>query len=422
MKRFWLLAAILLVMVTALTITGLANRLASAQGTNDSATPPADYQPIPVEPGLAATEQNGTQATSAALIMDFLPWGSSAIQTELTALGLPYTIYNSSALGSNPNIWNHDLIIVAEDQPTSFYVNLAANMPKFDQYLKTKCAVVVFNMSAWGWNGGNALNVVLPGGVGMAPSYQWNNYIVNPTHPIVTTPNLIPNPMSGTYASHVYFTNIGAASVIAVEGTGPGGNPTLIEYPYGAGHVIAGGQTYSYGWTYAQDAGKMLVNLLKYAKELKLPCAKSFTYSIKLVCGTNKKTTVDVSPVLRGIYSTEVNLHNPTQLDAILQKRIILLVRDGLAIGREPNFAGVTAQDAIVLPPDTATMDDCQRIGELVYNIPPGFQFANFPLTIGFLEVISSAELRVDAVYTTNNTALSAPPIIEIEHILPQGQ
>lgn len=214
MKRVWFLALLVIVGVAASAIAGLASHLASAQGTYDSATPPPDYVPIPVEP--TPLDKSGTiQATSAALIMDVLPWGSNALVTELTALGLPPTIYNSSALGTNPNIWNHDLIIVAEDQVPTFYTNLAANMTLFDQYLRTSCGVVMFNMSAWGWNGGNAGSVVLPGGVGIVgPSLQWNNFIVQATHPIATTPNLLSNPTSGTFASHAYFQSIGTASVI----------------------------------------------------------------------------------------------------------------------------------------------------------------------------------------------------------------
>jgi len=40
-------------------------------------------------------------------------------------------------------------------------------------------------------------------------------------------------------------------------------------------------------------------------------------------------------------------------------------------IGREPELTGIRGQDAITLPPNTATMDDCYRIGQLLYGSPP---------------------------------------------------
>lgn len=419
MKRRWLYTVLLLLVAASLLIIGGVSRQATAQEPNDSTSPPADYQPIPVEPGPLPLPlgEAGIQATSVALIMDVLPWGASAWTTLLPPM--PTTVYNSPQLTSDPTIWNHDLIIVAEDQPNAFYGALAANMSKFDNYLKTKCGVVVFSMSAWGWNGGNASSVVLPGGVGIALNLQWNNYVVQPTHPMVTTPNLIPTTMAGTFASHAHFTNYGSANVIITTGTAPSNEPTLMEYPYGSGHVIATTHTLSFGWQYSQDAGKLMQNIVKYAKEFRPPCSKTYTYSVKFVCGMNKKTTVDFSQVLRGAYSTEINIHNVSNLIAPLQKRLLVLVKDGLALGREPKSVGVTAVDAITLPPDWATMDDCQRIGELVYQMQPGLPFTSMPLTIGFLEIISPVELRVDAVYTTQNSALNGVPVIDVENITP---
>ena len=53
-----------------------------------------------------------------------------------------------------------------------------------------------------------------------------------------------------------------------------------------------------------------------------------------------------------------------------------------------------------MLPPDTATMDDSFRIGELVYGSPPP---QPLPLTIGYLEIVSTLPLAVDAVYTVTD-------------------
>ena len=72
--------------------------------------------------------------------------------------------------------------------------------------------------------------------------------------------------MWGGEASLNYFTNIIAGTtVIATQGSTPGGEPTLIEYPYGSGLVIASGQTMEYGYRYNQDAGTILQNMIPYA-------------------------------------------------------------------------------------------------------------------------------------------------------------
>jgi hypothetical protein len=44
----------------------------------------------------------------------------------------------------------------------------------------------------------------------------------------------------------------------------PGGNSNLIEYPLGAGKVVASGQTLEYGWPRGQAAGRILENMLPY--------------------------------------------------------------------------------------------------------------------------------------------------------------
>ena len=83
-----------------------------------------------------------------------------------------------------------------------------------------------------------------------------------------------------------------------------------------------------------------------------------------------------------------------------MRKLVLPLVIEGKPRGREPEFVRVAAQDSIVLPPNTATMDDSFRIAELVYGSPPP---QPLPLTIGYLEIVSTRPLAVDAVYTVSD-------------------
>jgi hypothetical protein len=79
---------------------------------------------------------------------------------------------------------------------------------------------------------------------------------------------------------------------------------------------------------------------------------------------------------------------------------VLPLVLGDEVVGREPRIVASKAFDSITLPPNTATMDDCYRIGELLY----GHQLPQpLPLTVGFLELVTTAEVVVDVVYTATD-------------------
>jgi hypothetical protein len=53
--------------------------------------------------------------------------------------------------------------------------------------------------------------------------------------------------------------------------------------------------------------------------------------------------------------------------------------------------------ELIRLPAHTATMDDCCRLQQLLFGAPTA---GPMPLTIGILEIVSTVDLAVTAVYT----------------------
>jgi hypothetical protein len=146
------------------------------------------------------------------------------------------------------------------------------------------------------------------------------------------------------------------------------------------------------------------------------PCA--FVYSVKFICGVQPECECECSPVQPGNYSTEINIHNYSLKDVRIQKRFIPVVLAGAPAGREPRIAKVRAEDKIVLPPQSATMDDCCRIAELLFGGEPP---SPIPLTIGFLELTTSAEVAVTAVYTTSGLK-SGGVSIAVEQISRQRQ
>ncbi len=134
-----------------------------------------------------------------------------------------------------------------------------------------------------------------------------------------------------------------------------------------------------------------------------------YSYSAKFVCGPQDASDPQQAVVRPGIYATEINIHNYQPEEVKLEKRVIPLVIRGEAIGREPEYSKVQGEDGIVLPPDTATMDDCFRLTRLL-GLAPGEH------VIGFLEIRSRLDLSIDAVYTVEGRRQSNTDI-DVERV-----
>jgi hypothetical protein len=136
-----------------------------------------------------------------------------------------------------------------------------------------------------------------------------------------------------------------------------------------------------------------------------------FLYSVTFLCGEQKGDCCGCAPVRPGHYATAINIHNFSDRDARVIKRVIPLVLVGAVRGREPQVAAITAVDRLVLPAHTATMDDCCRLQQLLLG---GAAEGHAPLTTGVLEIISTVELAVTAVYGKGDA-------IDVEVIAPRS-
>jgi hypothetical protein len=142
--------------------------------------------------------------------------------------------------------------------------------------------------------------------------------------------------------------------------------------------------------------------------------ACAFTYSVKFICGVQPECGCDCAPVQPGTYATEINIHNYSLKPVEIVKRFVPLVLAGAPAGREPNSASARAEDRITLPAQTATMDDCCRIAELIFGEKPA---SPVPLIIGLLELTASADIAVTAVYTTSGTKPHGGVAIELQQV-----
>jgi hypothetical protein len=141
---------------------------------------------------------------------------------------------------------------------------------------------------------------------------------------------------------------------------------------------------------------------------------RRYIYSVKFLCGEQKDECCSFGPVRPGRYATDINIHNFQDREVTITKRAIPLVLAGGVRGREPKTSSATATDRIKLSPHSATMDDCHRILELFLGASPT---EPIPLTLGILEITSSIELNVTAVYTVTDLN-NGSPSIEVESIV----
>jgi len=138
---------------------------------------------------------------------------------------------------------------------------------------------------------------------------------------------------------------------------------------------------------------------------------KLFIYSVNFVCGGQQADCCGCSPLRPGQYSTEINILNTGDKEVSVLKRVIPLVLAGAASGREPKFNGPGQPDLIRLPAHSATMDDCCRLLEMMLGAAPS---GPVPLTTGILEITSTVELSVTAVYTASE---GGAPSIDVQQI-----
>ena len=147
--------------------------------------------------------QQRTEASGVLLVQDAAPWGTTANEQILSANGIPFTVVGSAAFAAT-DLSTYRLVIVAGDQPTSFYAALSAQATRIEAYV-VNGGVLEFHAAGWGRNGGDASVVTLPAGLRINPRFANVNYVLDAGHPLVAG---VPNPFHGSHASHAYFTGI----------------------------------------------------------------------------------------------------------------------------------------------------------------------------------------------------------------------
>ncbi len=270
---------------------------------------------------------------SVLLIQDSTPWNVEANKATLDSLISGGHIDGweqcTTTEFASIDATQYGAIVFANDQTNQTYANYSKIKAQLDAYVQGG-GVLVFGACWHGWRGGTLSDTLL-GGVGTAYDIDWNNYIANTAHPIVTgeltgNDSLVDNDLRSTYASHIYFTNLPQGANVIFQNEA--GEPTLVEYAYGNGAVIASGLTWEYSTqycSYAYFADKAMDDMILYALSISknLPTEKKHTVTYKdydgsvlfverVLSGENAKA--EVTPERAGYTFTgwDISLNNIT--------------------------------------------------------------------------------------------------------------
>ncbi|MFB3897577.1 MAG: kelch repeat-containing protein, partial [bacterium] len=232
------------------------------QGLDTKPTPtsssvqPTGYVPIPAQ----SNSLNLIPAT-VLLLQDTHPWDTYSLESVLDANGIFYTIASSADIPTI-NLTPYKIVMIASDQSSTFYATYLANTAKFDSYVANG-GILEFHACSFGWNDGNFLGPLV-GGVTINWVYENYNSITDAAHPAV---HGVPDLIYGSSASHGDFDNLISGTDIITRELNRN-QPTLIEYKYGTGRVLASTQPLEYGYAYDQESGPILNNLILHAYRL----------------------------------------------------------------------------------------------------------------------------------------------------------
>lgn len=285
----------------------------------DSRTPEAGYAPKPTRTVL--------QGGPTLIFMDALPWGTDALTQVLNANGIPYDTATSSQMGTI-DLSRYEVVFLSNDQPPDFYASYASNRARFEDYVLAG-GFLWAGAAAWGFNGGDFNGGVLPGGATVqGPVLEERNDVVDNAHP---TMQGVPDPFSGTFASHAAFQNLPAGANVIARGQNSG-LPTLVEYALGAGRVLAFGQTLEYGWQFGQDPGRILENGVPYAYAFQpvidIPWLSEAPSGGTLAPGASQAVavTVDTTGLQPGLYRARILISSNDPRNPRLQVPVTLVV------------------------------------------------------------------------------------------------
>ena len=225
------------------------------------------------EAGLVATESKAvataptptTNASGKILVFRSIPsWNRNPdFEDALTSLGMEFDVRSPEEMATTDLPLYPVIVIPGSQGRGDFYPTYTANAARFDRYV-TGGGTLVLEL-----NGAEDHAIPLPRGVNMMKHGARDNAILLSEHPVFAPFGR--KTIHANYASHGFLSNVPKEAIILAtelenEETALD-KPTFIEYPYGAGRVIAACQCF-----HDQDRsgrGILMETVLTYAAEKK---------------------------------------------------------------------------------------------------------------------------------------------------------
>ncbi|MBN2230774.1 MAG: right-handed parallel beta-helix repeat-containing protein [Candidatus Thorarchaeota archaeon] len=184
------------------------------------------------------------------------PWGHPSNQEILDTWMVEYDIYDDLSMGMI-DLSGYAKVIISSDQPDWFMDGVYANMGWFEDYAASGGILEVHAATNYYWVDG-----LLPGGAYYVPYVDDLISITDPSHPILTNPNIITDEELDYWSAsvHGYVDSLPGGSQIILETDS--GYPVLIEQAFGMGSIVISTQTLE--WGFARDKSRILENVLLY--------------------------------------------------------------------------------------------------------------------------------------------------------------
>ncbi len=148
-----------------------------------NSTQPGTYSKPP------QTDVSPEAPVAVALFEDNLPWGSGQNESILAARGVSFLVFTSDRM-ADLDLTQFRKVVLVSQQPDLYYTRLEANRARFENYVNAAEGILEMHLANGG--GSQVERITLPFGLRVTPTFCSNSVsIVDPTDPLLTTPNAI---------------------------------------------------------------------------------------------------------------------------------------------------------------------------------------------------------------------------------------
>jgi hypothetical protein len=163
-------------------------------------------------------------------------------EDAIRTLGLPFDVKKSSDM-KGTRLSDYRVVLIPGAQwETGYYADFASAASAFDDYVKAGGTLLLE------LNGAEREGITLPGGASMMAHEGFNNLIILPRHPAVSS--FGQKRIEANLASHGYLVRVPADALVLATVAGEANDsadmkkPTYVEYAHGKGRVIAACQCF----------------------------------------------------------------------------------------------------------------------------------------------------------------------------------